>query len=497
MKRILIVDDSSTFRAIARMELAKGDFEILEALDGESALEILEEEVVDLVTMDLEMPGINGFETVRRLREKQAETSPENVGNPPVIFITSDDSMEVRRQGFDVGGADYITKPFVSGELLNSIHRILYPENLFKGLKLLVVDDSPTIRSMLLNILKGEGITAIPANNGKEALRIFQEQEVKFDMVLTDLVMPEMDGLQLCKALRHDLNQKDLPIFLLSGSANKDDVLRLYHAGITDYLSKPFAREELIARIRVHINSLLLNRELVQKVEQLKKLSKLKDEFLSIASHDLRNPLGNIKLSAELIAEGQVSEEETEEYLEVIQSTSQYLLELINDLLDLGHLQDERELDKSIFAFSSLVKESIQSLAQLAVNKNIQIEYQETSLQINGNAAALRRVITNLLSNAIKFTPEGGEIRLILEAPDDTNMQLTVQDNGIGIPANKIPVLFDKFTSASQAGTRGEKSAGLGMYIVKQLVEKHSGTITVESEPGKGTRFQIILPTIQ
>jgi len=500
MKKILVVDDSSTFRAIALNELKDDDLEVFEAVDGKHALQLLAVNEFDLVTLDVEMPVLNGYETFQKLRSKEfLENSPYKDSAPPVIFVTGYDTMDERRKGFDFGAADFITKPFVKGELLESAKRFLYPRNRFKELTALVAEDSQPVRMLLTDILNAEGMKVIAAENGKIAFDVFREKINEIDIVLSDLDMPEMDGLELCKKIRFDLNHKGVPIFLLSASTDKNDILELFRSGGTDYLSKPFPKEELLARLNVHLNSLLLNRELNRKVDELKKLGKVRDEFLAVCSHDMRGPIGNIKNIALMIKDGLITGEEVDAFISTIADSSDFLLALINDLLDMGKMDGELELEKKELNLAEIARKSIVSLKEIAASKKIDLRVEikdDADLMVNGNSVALTRIINNMLTNAVKFTPEDGNIEVSLEPLGDRELQLKVADTGIGIPEDKIPVLFEKYTKSSRLGTGGKKGTGLGLSIVKKLIEKHGGTIRVESELEKGTTFKVVLPRL-
>ena len=223
----------------------------------------------------------------------------------------------------------------------------------------------------------------------------------------------------------------------------------------------------------------------------------MKDNLLAVCSHDLRSPLNGILGFADMLLEKEYLESEDREGLTYIKTSGNLLLGLINDILDLSKAKAEQaELKMDPVTLHQVVQTSVNSLGQMAAGKSqaIRLQDQCEGAVIMGNASGLGRVFNNLLSNAIKFTPDNGTIHLNIEPGPPGNVQVRVVDTGIGIPEDKIPYLFDQFTSTSQSGTSGEVGTGLGMSIVKEILEKHGVPIEVESKTGKGTCFTLTFP---
>ena len=335
--KILVVDDSSSHRAIAKMELEKGGYEIVEAVDGQDALDVLEKTPVDLITLDVEMPRLDGYEVFEKIRQRDENTTP-------VIFVTGRDTLEERERGFSVGAIDYIVKPFTSGELLSSVDRCLKPETTFQSLTALVVDDSAPIRTMVSEMLKQEGLSVILAEDGRQALDILKEKFRDIDLVVTDIMMPHVDGKELCLTIRKQPVLKNIPVFFMSTLSEKSSILEMFRAGGTDYFVKPFTKEEFLARLKVHLDVRLLNKQLNNNVLELKKLNQLKQDFLAICSHDLRNPLSVIMSYVEYMKiDNDLSDEHTES-LGAIWSSAEFVLDMVSDLLDLIKLQSNDTL---------------------------------------------------------------------------------------------------------------------------------------------------------
>ena len=272
--RLLIVDDSQLIRRLIKREVQEENYDILEAVDGHDALQKIEEFRPDVITLDVDMPNMSGFEVCSRIRCGDPEYFSDGsaISEIPIIFITANDTIEMRNSGFDSGGTEFITKPFVRGEVLNTIKRIHNIGNELEGLTALVVDDSKMARLMISFPLKQKGIKIIEAANGQEAADLLaQDKSKNIDLVITDYEMPVMDGVQLCNTIRNQLGRRDLPIIFLTGLSDKSTVIQIYKAGASDYITKPFIQEELVARVTIHLREKRLRDELNRMLQALKK----------------------------------------------------------------------------------------------------------------------------------------------------------------------------------------------------------------------------------
>ena len=206
--KILVVDDSRMIRQTIRKELEDGGYEVTEAKNGlEGLTKLAAPSPPDLVTLDIEMPKMNGFDTCRKLRGERYSRffshCPDN--RMPVIFVTGNDTMDDRKKGFQLGAADFISKPFPEGAILSAVDKVLQPTQLVQGMTALVVDDSGVARHIVTQYLRREGLTIIQAEDGMEALDILRQRAGEIDMVITDLNMPRMDGCQLARSIRGEL----------------------------------------------------------------------------------------------------------------------------------------------------------------------------------------------------------------------------------------------------------------------------------------------------
>ncbi len=499
--KFLVVDDSPTIRRLVRRELEAGGHEVREAADGESGLALIFAERPDLLTLDVDMPDQDGFEVCRRLREWEAQTG--SLAPLPVVFLTGNESLIERERGFEVGAADFVHKndPRLKneGELRTRLEAILKPPADLSGLRALVVDDNLTTRHIIAGLLRGERLEVTEAADGREAYDLAAAAPAPFDLVVTDCVMPNLDGEGLCRRLRRNLGWTEVPVIFLSALAEKSRILSMFQAGGTDYLMKPFAKEELLARIRVHLETRRLTRELRARVEELHRLNKQKDDFLAVASHDLRSPLTGILGFTELICLDRALNPEHRTFLGHIRTSGEFLLSLINDVLDLARIQAEgRELERRPVDVAEVAADTVRTLRHMATPKEIEVSlldrHQASRPIVGGDRSALLRVCNNLVSNAIKFTPRGGQVTVTIEPGAAGAVVLAVTDTGMGIPPEQIAHLFDRFSKASRRGTAGEASTGLGLAITKELVDRHGGRIEVRSQVGAGSVFRVSLP---
>ena len=268
-KTVLIVDDSSTMRTIIAKELEAEGYTVQAAENGMEALVMIEwmDHKPDLITLDIDMPVMNGFEVCERLLEKQKKPGDNLQVGIPVIFVSAKDTLENRRRGFQLGVTAFVSKPFQPHDLVKVIDNILFPPELFAGMTALVIDDSSSVRRVIQMILMRIGVTVLAASNGIEAIQIIENFSGTLDLILTDYMMPEMRGDEVCKLVRQKPKLDQVPILVVSAFNEKDLILSFFKAGATDYLCKPFIEEELIARVEIHLRA----RQYIKQVEELNK----------------------------------------------------------------------------------------------------------------------------------------------------------------------------------------------------------------------------------
>ncbi|MEH1841864.1 MAG: ATP-binding protein [Nostoc sp.] len=393
----------------------------------------------------------------------------------------------------------------------------------FSSGRILLVDDNADMRDYLKKRLLQERWQVEAVKNGVDALTAISLQPP--DLILTDVMMPEMDGFQLLRALRADPKTKGLPIMLLSVRAGEEAAIEGLRAGADDYLIKPFSAQELIARVDSHLQMARLRQELSS--------NRLKDEFLATVTHELHAPLVAILGWTRLLRSNQLNPSTVLRALDTIERNANNQAMLIEDLLDISTiLSGKVHLDRQPVNITSTLKEVIQTMLSDAQAKKIQIletqlinqRVTETSAVLGfaqeeqlrevpsvvasgvaslqkdicvcGNLIRLQQIFSKLLHNAIKFTPKGGSIEVRLDAVDSW-ATIQVWDNGIGISADFLPHVFDRFTQEEVPSRYSPGGLGLGLAIARQLVELHDGTIEAASEGvGRGATFTVKLPLV-
>lgn len=361
---------------------------------------------------------------------------------------------------------------------------------------ILIVDDVPKNIELLGNVLSNEGYDISIAENGREALETLED--LLPDLILLDVMMPEMNGHEACKKLKAEDRTKDIPVIFLTAKTETEDIVEGFELGAVDYVTKPFNSTELLARVRTHLALKQARDKERNYIKKLEKLNKEKNELLGMAAHDLRNPISAVKMSTSLMLT-MFNRNLTEEQIELLNETQDitgYMLNILNDLLDITAIEAGKlnlKLEKQ--DYGEFLKHTVKVNKFLADNKKMSLELKidENIPFMNFDKSKLNQVLNNLISNAIKFSYP--ERKVTVEAIKDNGTIITsVIDEGQGIPPEDLPKLFKEFQKTSVRATGDESSTGLGLAITRKIVEGHGGKISVESEVGKGSRFFFTMP---
>ncbi|MDQ7826729.1 MAG: hybrid sensor histidine kinase/response regulator [Candidatus Eremiobacteraeota bacterium] len=373
---------------------------------------------------------------------------------------------------------------------------------------ILIVDDVPGNLEILGSLLSEAGFEISVATNGMQALTAAVKAPPA--LILMDVSMPEMDGYSACERLKANPLTADIPIIFLTAHSGESEIVRGFEAGGVDYITKPFKSAELMARILTHLelrqsrerirhqNDALMeiNEKLARSEEGLLLANSMKDKFFSILAHDLKNPVTLFyQVSTLLLEKDMLDEESSLRYLRSLHDAASNLRNLLDNLLTWARSQAGRiDFEPSPQRIAPLAREVLSLLAPGARQKGISVTMEiadDTAATFDENMVGT--VLRNLISNAIKFTSEGGAVTLAVEKRGDF-LALSVTDTGIGMTVADLGKLFRIDVHQSTIGTGREKGTGLGLILCKEFVEKHGGTIEVQSEPGRGSIFTFTLP---
>ncbi|HKY42430.1 MAG TPA: ATP-binding protein, partial [Pyrinomonadaceae bacterium] len=373
--------------------------------------------------------------------------------------------------------------------------------------RILLADDNADMREYLRRLLApGYDVEAVA--DGEAALGLARYQD--FDLVLSDVMMPRLDGFGLIKALRGDERTQTIPVIMLSARAGEESRVEGMGAGADDYLVKPFSARELLARVEAHLNLQRVRREgeqaLMEMMEREQKAranaevaNRVKDDFLAMLSHELRTPLNAIIGWSHLLKKGMLNEKDRARGIDVIHRNAAAQREIIDELLDVSRIVTGKlKLETKPVELAGVVEAAIDAIRPTAEAKGVEIvaSVDGSAGLVDGEAVRLQQVIWNLLSNAVKFTPKQGRIEVELKKIDG-DLKVVVTDTGEGIESEFLPFIFERFRQADSSAKRVHGGLGLGLSIVRSLVEMHGGQIHAASDgKGKGATFTLTLPLL-
>ncbi len=354
---------------------------------------------------------------------------------------------------------------------------------------ILVVDDKPDNLRLLVNLLSLHGYDVRPVPSGK--LSLSGAQAIPPDLILLDVMMPEMDGFETCRQLKASPVTKDIPIIFLTARTSTKDIVEGFNLGAVDYITKPFNETELLARVHTHL-SLKFSQETVARESRRRK------ELLQILCHDLKNQVSGNRGFWELILEDATNFEQFKELMTTGLNNALNIIELVGEMQAL----DDRKykLDVQQINLKKLIKRSYDILSQMFTSKDITLEVavsDQITVQVE-EISFINSVVNNLFTNAIKFSYPGSKI-LVTATDSNDHVVIKVKDFGIGMTPKIVEDLFDEKKKTSRKGTEGEFGTGYGMPLVKSFIDAYGGEIEVISRREKeypqdhGTEIRIEL----
>jgi two-component system, sensor histidine kinase and response regulator len=353
-----------------------------------------------------------------------------------------------------------------------------------------IIDDNANNLQITGKILKDKGYKISLAMDGPSALKQL-ETEIP-DLILLDVMMPGMDGLEVCRKIKKNENLEEIPIIFLTAKNQTEDLLEGFKAGGVDYITKPFISTELITRVKTHL-------ELYHSRKTIMEMNRTRDKIYSIIAHDIRAPLSSIKFTTNALLQHYLdpNSEEFTEIIKTLAQTTDETLGLLENLLTWGRLQSNKiKMKHTMQPVLPMLNECKILLDSNAKAKNIKLKLETTSDETTAlfDEVTMHTVIRNLIANAIKFTPEGGSV-FISTARKLQQQVIKIEDTGIGMDKETINKIFGKKEHFTTKGTKDEKGTGLGLLMAIDFIEKNNATLKVDSTPGKGTSFSIFLPT--
>ncbi len=360
---------------------------------------------------------------------------------------------------------------------------------------ILIVDDQAVNVSLLERLLREAGFACVASTmNPHEVCALHRKN--RYDLILLDLRMPGMDGFQVMEGLKTDDADGDLSVLVITAEPGHKP--RALQAGAKDFISKPFDLVEVKTRIHNMLEVRLLYKKLENDNKMLKRLDRMKSEFVSTVSHELRTPLTSIRDSLEVLASGVAGSlpDKARSFIEIAQNNCERLIRLINDILDIEKIESEqmsfalRPLD-----LMELIDQTVKADEGFAAQHNVRLQLvaAQPGAKVHADPDRLAQVMTNLISNACKFSPPGSTVDIAVTR-EGGRLKVAVADYGPGISDEFLARIFQRFSRADSSDARQKGGTGLGLSISKAIVERLGGEIGFTTEKGKGTTFYFFLP---
>lgn len=373
-----------------------------------------------------------------------------------------------------------------------------------KPIHLLLVDDLEENLLALEALLKRDGVACLKARSGDEALELLLVHDVA--LALVDVQMPGMDGFQLAEFMRGNANARHVPIiFVTAGSADQQRRFRGYEAGAVDFIQKPVETDVLKSKANVFIELYRQRQEILSHRDELKAYAaalsaadRRKNDFIAMLGHELRNPVMAFRAGLQLL-ERQKDPEKSAQIHARMEVQAHHLSRLIEDLLDVARIdQGKISLQRERVTVQSIIDSAVDTSRPKidAGRHDLTVDVPGSPIWLDGDFTRLSQVVSNLLTNAAKYTPSEGRIEVSANRVED-RVRIDVADNGVGVPQDMQVRVFDLFTQSKGPDDRSREGLGIGLALVRQLVEMHEGAVELDSAgAGAGSRFTVWFPVV-
>ncbi|MCB9451383.1 MAG: hybrid sensor histidine kinase/response regulator [Anaerolineaceae bacterium] len=367
------------------------------------------------------------------------------------------------------------------------------PHNVYPNADIMIVDDTLPNLQVLSEMLTERGYEVRGVSDGHMALTAIRAELP--DLILLDVQMPNMNGYEVCRQLKDDELTRDVPVIFISALDDVFDKVRGFDVGGVDYITKPFQIEEVLARVESHLALYRLQKRLQQALIREMEVNEIRSRFLSMASHDLRNPLAVILTTTDLLSRyaDKMSEEKKNINFDKIRAQVQIMVDMLDDVLTVGKVDVGKvTFTPEVFDLEAFCQILIEEVS-IVIDKAQKVIFTCTGecSRVMMDKGLIRHIVSNLLSNAVKYSPRNEPVTLDVVC-DGHKAVFRIQDQGIGIPEDDQQHLFETFYRAANVGRIA--GTGLGLSIVKQSVDIHGGSIEFESAEGIGTTFTITIP---
>lgn len=519
---VLVIDDSATFRGALAGALEGAGHHVVTAVTGEEGLRTMASLRPRAVIVDGILPGIDGATVVRRLRHDAA------LRRTPCLLLTASEDPGAELRALDAGADDYVRKDGDMGVILARLSAILRAAHggggqdsapsLMGPKRILAIDDSATYLHAIADQLRQEGYEPVLARSGEEALELLAVQPV--DCILLDLVMPGLSGHATCRRIKASPGWRDIPVIMLTAHDERGAMIEAINSGADDYIPKSADFEVLKARLRAQLRRKQFEDENRQIREQLmsreveaaearaaRELAETRarllagleaknrelEAFAYSVSHDLRAPLRAIGGFSRMLLDRHAEQLDAEanRLLQVVVTNVRQMSQLIDDLLEFSRL-GRTALKKSSIDMEELAGQVVQEALTRAPGREADVSIVDLPEAI-GDAGLLRQVLCNLVDNALKYSRHRDIARITIRgAVGSTDVEYLVSDNGAGFDMAFVDKLFGVFQRLHSSDEF--EGTGVGLAIVRRIIERHSGRVWAEAAPGEGATVHFTLP---